>query len=329
MEGLIHLDPDTSPPTNLDSAEPLIRAFFEGRNERTVQAYRADLQDFARFVSVSTTTGAASLLIGGSAVQANLTILGYRASLVTRGLSSATINRRLAAIRSLLKLAKALGLVTWDVIAKNSPVMAYRDTRGPSVADIRRLLGAVSKRGDRQGLRDFALLRCLYDLGLRRNEAVTLDLTHIDLAGGVVEVLRKGRTERQPMTLAGPTLEALTRWISIRGSAEGPLFPNCDRARKGDRLTGVSVNRIVAQWGTKVGLTLTAHQLRHAAITHALDATNGDVRAVARFSGHRQLQTLVVYDDNRTDMAGQISGLIARSADPEDEFLNGHSDTQK
>jgi integrase/recombinase XerC len=73
---------------------------------------------------------------------------------------------------------------------------------------------------------------------------------------------------------------------------------------------------MVAKWGTKIGLRLTAHQLRHAAITHALDATNGDVRAVARFSGHRQLQTLVVYDDNRTDLAAEISRIIAGSADP-------------
>lgn len=298
------------------AAASLVRAFFEGRNARTIAAYRADLADFARFLEAEDTTHAVAALFERTSTEANLSILAYRADLQTRGLSSSTINRRLAAIRSLLKLAKALDMVTWEVVAKNTPVAAYRDTKGPTLANIRRLLAAVAKRPDRKGIRDFAMFRLLYDLALRRNELVTLDLDHVDLERGVLQVLRKGRAERVPMTLAAPTKEAIEKWIALRGADNGPLFLNCDRAGKGDRVTGVSVNRIVAMWGRKVGLRLTAHQLRHAAITHALDATNGDVRAVARFSGHRQLQTLVVYDDNRTDMAGEISRALAASADP-------------
>lgn len=274
--------PPLSHPTDADA---LVRAFFEGRNERTTQAYRADLEDFSR-------------------------------DLLQRHLSAATVNRRLSAIRSLLKLAKSLGFVTWEVIAKNAPVVPYRDTKGPTLPSVRRLFAVVAKRPDRKGVRDFALIRVMYNLALRRNEAVTLDLSHVEIERGVLQVLRKGRTDRQPMTLAKPTAEALRQWISLRGPESGPLFLNCDRAGKGERLTGVSVNRIVAKWGTKIGLRLTAHQLRHAAITHALDATNGDVRAVARFSGHRQLQTLVVYDDNRIDLGAEISRIIASSADP-------------
>lgn len=156
----------------------------------------------------------------------------------------------------------------------------------------------------------------MYDLALRRNEVVTLDLSHVEVERGVIQVLRKGRTDRQPMTLAAPTVEALKRWVSSRGSESGPLFLNCDRAGKGKGLNGISVSRIVAAWGRKIGLRLTAHHLRHAAITHALDATNGDLRAVARFSGHRQLQTLVVYDDNRNDLGAEVSRLVATLADP-------------
>jgi integrase/recombinase XerC len=306
----------TPPLSHLTDADALVRAFFEGRKERTTQAYRADLADFSRFIAARTTESAASSLLADSAAHANLTILGYRADLLQRHLSAATVNRRLSAIRSLLKLAKSLGFVSWEVVAKNAPVIPYRDTKGPTLQNVRRLFAVVRKRPDRKGIRDFALLRLMYDLALRRNEAVTLDLSHAEIERGVLQVIRKGRTDRQPMTLAPPTSEALKLWISLRGPESGPLFLNCDRAGKGERLTGVSVNRIVAKWGTKIGLRLTAHQLRHAAITHALDATNGDVRAVARFSGHRQLQTLVVYDDNRVDLGAEISRIIASSADP-------------
>jgi integrase/recombinase XerC len=52
------------------------------------------------------------------------------------------------------------------------------------------------------------------------------------------------------------------------------------------------------------------HGLRHEAITSALDATNGNVRAVQRFSGHSDLNTLTRYDDNRQDLGGQVAELL-------------------
>ncbi|HVT40002.1 MAG TPA: hypothetical protein VHE78_13215 [Gemmatimonadaceae bacterium] len=53
------------------------------------------------------------------------------------------------------------------------------------------------------------------------------------------------------------------------------------------------------------------HGLRHAAITHALDVCAGDVRKVQKFSRHRDLRTLTVYDDNRQDVAGEVAKLVA------------------
>jgi integrase/recombinase XerC len=46
-------------------------------------------------------------------------------------------------------------------------------------------------------------------------------------------------------------------------------------------------------------------------ITTALDRTNGDVRTVQRFSRHRKLDVLLVYDDRRRDQAGRVAELVA------------------
>ncbi|HEX9485609.1 MAG TPA: hypothetical protein VF976_00965 [Gemmatimonadales bacterium] len=51
--------------------------------------------------------------------------------------------------------------------------------------------------------------------------------------------------------------------------------------------------------------------LRHAAITGALDLT-GDQRAVQRFSRHKDVRTLTIYDDNRQDLAGDVAWRVAR-----------------
>jgi integrase/recombinase XerC len=86
---------------------------------------------------------------------------------------------------------------------------------------------------------------------------------------------------------------------------------NFDRARKGRRLTGTAVYHIVGRLGAKTGLVVRPHGLRHLAIATALDRTNGDVRAVAKFSRHKDLRTLRRYDDNRQDLAGKVTRLVA------------------
>jgi len=51
--------------------------------------------------------------------------------------------------------------------------------------------------------------------------------------------------------------------------------------------------------------------LRHAAITDALELTGGDVRAVRHYSRHKDVRTLLVYDDNRADVAGELARRVA------------------
>jgi integrase/recombinase XerC len=54
-----------------------------------------------------------------------------------------------------------------------------------------------------------------------------------------------------------------------------------------------------------------AHGLRHSAITEALEENLGDIRKVPRFSRHRNVQTVIKYDDNRQDLGGQVAQGLA------------------
>src|SRR5262249_51969475 len=96
-----------------------------------------------------------------------------------------------------------------------------------------RVLAALDGRTDAKGLRDRALLRLLFDLGLRRAEAVGLDVGDLDLEAGTADVLGKGRTQKVRLTLPGPTREALAAWLAVRGPPPGPLLTSCGRAGKG------------------------------------------------------------------------------------------------
>lgn len=292
-------------------ARPLVDAFLEGRTARTLEAYRQDLVDFARFAGAETSEAAVRRLLEAGLGPANAQAHAYRADLLARGLAPATVNRRLAALRSIVKLARTLGLVPWTLEVPSVKSQAYRDTKGPGRVGVRSLLDELERRPDAKATRDRALVRLLYDLGLRRGEAVSLDLVDLDLQAGTVSILGKGRKERETLTLPDPTKAALEAWVAVRGPEAGPLFVNFDRAGKGSRLTGRSVARVLAALGDAVGLTVRPHGLRHAGITEALDATHGDVRAVQRFSRHRDLRVLTRYDDNRRDLGGEVARLVA------------------
>jgi integrase/recombinase XerC len=207
-----------------------------------------------------------------------------------------------------VKLASTLGLVPWTLTVANVKTQAYRDTRGPGLDGFKALLAGAQAQGSAKGLRDVALLRLLRDLGLRRGEAVRLD---VDLAGNRLMVLGKARSQKEPVTLPAPTKAALMAWLEARGTEAGPLFLNFDRAGKGGRLTGAAVYFIVRELGTKAGLKTRPHGLRHLAITSALDLMKGDVRAVQKFSRHRDMRVLNTYDDNRRDLAGDVARLVA------------------
>jgi integrase/recombinase XerC len=42
--------------------------------------------------------------------------------------------------------------------------------------------------------------------------------------------------------------------------------------------------------------------------------THGDLRAVQRFSRHKDIKTIGRYDDNRQDLGGAVAALVATAA---------------
>jgi integrase/recombinase XerC len=298
-------------PESSSAAARLIVAFLAGRNPRTLRAYRQDLADFAAFAGATPAAAVAQLLARGAGV-ANAAALAYKAHLRDRGLAAATINRRLATLRALVKLARLLGLVHWGLEVEGLRAETYRDTRGPGRVGFCQMLAALDGRDDAKAVRDRTLLHLLFDLALRRAEVLGLDLADLDLAAGTLAVLGKGRTAKVPLTLPAETHAALEAWVRVRGLEGGPLFRSFNRARTGGcRLSGTGLYLVVRELGRRTGLRVWPHALRHASITEALDLTGGDVRAVQKFSRHRDVRVLQRYDDCRRDLAGEVARKVA------------------
>lgn len=292
--------------------EGLISAFFLGRNALTVRAYDRDLRAFRDFVGAATLPEAAARFFGADESQANAVLISYKKQLIEQKLSASSINRRLAALNSLIMLARKVKLCRYELEIKREAVEVLKDTRGPGREGFMKMLAQWEGKTDKRSLRNRALLRLLFDLGLRSNEALSLDLEHLNLEQGWAKVLGKKRSSRQLMTLPPLTQEALRGWLKVRGDEPGALFWALDGPNYGRRLGGRGLHWICKSTGKMAGIPDTRpHGLRHAAITEALDATGGDVRAVRHFSRHKSLDMLLIYDDNRKDMGGEIARLIS------------------
>jgi hypothetical protein len=64
--------------------------------------------------------------------------------------------------------------------------------------------------------------------------------------------------------------------------------------------------------GDKLGGVIRPHGLRHAAITAALEETNGNVRATRECSGRASVEVPMKYDDNRKDIGGEVASKVIR-----------------
>src|SRR5262249_16268319 len=157
--------------------------------------YQQALADFASFVGAADSQQAAGLLLSGGHGEANHLALAYRAHMVERELAANTINNRLAALRSLVKLARTLGLIGWTIDVGRVKAKPYRDTAGCGADGYRRLLAHLDGRGDPKSVRDRAIVRLLFERALRRSEVASLDLIHLDLDAGTISILGKGSTE--------------------------------------------------------------------------------------------------------------------------------------
>ena len=107
----------------------------------------------------------------------------------------------------------------------------------------------------------------------------------------------------------------LRAWIALRGKEPGPLFLQLGKGGRvlpGRRLSGDGIHKILQTMGARLGEIIRPHGLRHAAITAALDETNGNVRAAREFSGHASIEVLMRYDDNRKDIGGEVAGKVVR-----------------
>lgn len=285
--------------------EAVMGLWLRGRTATTLRAYQGDLEAFAIWMGehlgggTLTPKTVITWLLEQESRAAHALLFEWRAAMAEAGLAPNTINRRLAAMRSLTKLARLLGATTWEIEVPNAKGGNVRETRGPDGSQVELLLQATTK--SRTPTRDRALLGLLIALGLRREEAATLHVDDYDRSQRSLLVRGKGGTMNR-MAVPPEAATALEAWLEERPEDGTPrLF----------QLSTAGVYYRISKLGRLCGVKLHPHGLRHSAVTAGLDATGGDIRKVKAFSRHAKVETVLAYDDVRKDHAGEVSRAVA------------------
>jgi integrase/recombinase XerD len=276
----------TRVPDSHDAAVDGFLALLAARRApRTVDAYRSDL-------------AALTELLGHSPASATAEELElYLAKLRADGLSTATIARRTAAMRSFYRHLQLLGTRTDNpAAALQLPRRARKLPRTLSASDVERLIAAAAGTQPR-ALRDQALVELLYGAGLRVSEAVGLEKAGVDLDQRLVRVVGKGGKERV-VPLGRPAAEAVRRYLARgRPFLDRRHRPDLFLNAKGGALTRAGAFLILRGLAEKAGLDpsrVHPHLLRHSFATHLLEG-GADLRSVQEMLGHADLSTTELY----------------------------------
>ena len=257
-------------------------------SENTRLNYEIDLRGFFEF-------------LGKTKLQevSRIELRRYLALLQSKLLSKRTISRRVACLRSFFKYLLKEGHVKKNpMVSLRSPKLEKKLPNLLSENEVDRLLSFATK--DLNDFRDQAILEALYSTGCRVSELVNLNVSDVDVIGGVARVLGKGRKERL-CPIGERALRAIRSYVDERKKDrrlkdQKSLFLNHSRHARGSRLTGRSVRRILDRRMLEMSLNdhISPHALRHSFATHLLNR-GADLRAVQELLGHSNISTTAIY----------------------------------
>jgi integrase/recombinase XerD len=268
-----------------------------GATQNTVAAYRQDLFDFADFLKAP--------LDKVSSPEVN----AYLIALSQQGLASATVSRRLSALRQFYQFLNSQGWTNTDPTTSIDKPRHQRPLpKILSEEDVARLLDYAATQTDNEGLRLYAMLETLYATGLRVSELVSLPETAYHPERPFFHIKGKGGKERL-VPLSEPAQASLNAYYRgarnhflqrLNPAGQKWLFPS--HSKEG-HITRQRFGQLLKALALAINLDpekISPHVIRHAFATHLL-RHGADLLAIQKLLGHADLSTTQIYTHVVTD----------------------------
>lgn len=266
----------------------------KGLSDNSVSSYRNDLERYLKFLS--DTLGIKDLAgVGLHHIE------NFLEELSAMELAASSVARNISSVRSFHEFAVAehfteanpAELIDLPKKTKQLPEVLTPD-------EIERIL-AVPNRETDVGIRNAAVLECLYATGMRVSELTGLELDNLFFEIGFIRVLGKGNKERL-VPVGEPAQAALEHYIEVvRPKYKSDAKPQKAKnkiflSQRGNPLSRMSIWNIVNDAAERAGIekNVYPHIFRHSFATHLLEG-GADLRSVQEMLGHASIITTEIY----------------------------------
>ena len=255
-------------------------------SQNTIQSYRRDLNKMKDYFRENGVT---------DVNEVNSTSLGsYVLYLENTGMSSATVSRSIASIRSFFLYLLGRGLVQGNPTEQIKPPKVEKKAPDVLTVDEVMLLLQQPKGKSPKEIRDKAMLELLYGTGLRVSELISLKVADLNLSMGYIECNCAGKSRIIPIeeTAAAALKEYLDVARPKMAKQSEYLFVNV----KGDEMSRQGFWKLLKAYAKKAHIDkdITPHMIRHSFASHMVN-NGADLHAVQEMLGHSDISTTQIY----------------------------------
>ena len=257
-------------------------------SEHTVKSYTTDLTQFTSFLCDEF-----QIIDNIHEVRFQI-IRTWVASLLEKGISPGSVNRKISTLKSYFKFLIREGVVLENPMIKLvAPKSKKRLPVFIEEEQIASLLNEVQFEDGFTGERNKLIIELFYVTGIRLSELISIKISDVNFQAQVIKVLGKRNKERL-IPLSSNVLDELKSFID-KHQIEYFLFSNED----GKKLYTKLVYRIVNKYLGKISSVnkRSPHILRHTFATHMLN-NGADINAIKELLGHANLSATQIYTHN-------------------------------
>ena len=257
-------------------------------SDNTIASYMRDMRQLSEFLDAHDLPN----LLDAGEKELNIYLDFLRRS----GKSPATVTRHIATMKRFYQYFFAAGEVIQNPAA--SLVGEKTEKKLPQILTSKEveLLLEQPECTDAKGYRDRAMLELLYAAGIRVTELISLNVSDVSLAVGVIRCRKKDKERVIP--LYPKAVKALAEYMEfirpqmIATPDEQSLFVNVN----GERMTRQGFWKIVKTYQAKAHIEkdITPHTLRHSFAAHLLE-NGADLRSIQEMLGHSDLSSTQIY----------------------------------
>ena len=230
-------------------------------------------------------------------------VIAFKQALTESGKKPATVALYLAAVKKFFSWCEQSKIYPNITIGVKAPKIDKGHKKDCFAgAQIKSILAGIN-RNSLEGKRNFAMFALMVNCGLRTIELARANVGDLRNVGGVsvLYIQGKGKTSKSDFVKLSAQVEnAIREYLQARGQVDEsePLFVSHANRNNSGRLTTRTISGVAKKAMINAGYIssrLTAHSLRHTAITLALMAGQ-NLADVHAFALHTSINTTMIYN---------------------------------